>query len=630
MDDAFIEFKAAIEQLEKTDEPGPSTIEIKHNLNRLKKRLLHSLTTAQTDELNEETVVEQLKLSTIDLNQDKRISQESMLLEHIVDNAVNRDSICVHNQIKLAISAVNLQLSKVANLNDDLPLARKLLEESWLQVVNDVNKVSPNDGCDCLSLGLHTSTQVLVQFHQINEIVYLRLASLSALIELKQNLMDERDYFYELCSVANLVYNRWKDTMVVPYDLEQMFVPEKKIETVEDLVKIKRKVESLFNQISECEMNVSCDDGRDQRAAQICLQLLKRWLHVQDASKLKVAVHLANLSQYFSGKKNFAMAAHLIKSAFYVLDQFKNDNTSADEQDLQQSEASIRLIAVKYSIRLLEFSQENQSIDVSNTFQDDDQFQECSLFSNEQLANSNELYGIQKLFSNVIFTFEQARDLFKIGNSFINYCERFYSLDERCSDYVELEQDRATLYSLLAKYETDLGRKCKMLKKRVDLLEKVLNELNPIHYLNHVRKLNFELGEAYFDLLQIKEKQKQSNPSETATKLNRLCSKVIEKMHSFVQSFYEANTKRLPSRLDDSVVSSVMTAYSMIGKLHERMHSDDHQQNVNNIQTLLCAMQQVLDYAQRNPDQADLIQQNVITAENYKELFTRSLQKLAQ
>ena len=630
LNDVFGQFQTATDQLEKTED-GQTTSQVSQQLQLIKERLLGFLKENLKDQETKDNLLEN-HLSTINLNQDKRISQESMLLEGVVDTFDSETIICIHNQIKLAISTVNRQLASAASHGDDLRLARQLLEDAWLTVVNDANQDKARGGCNCRLLGLQTN--VLVDFNQINQLVYHRLDILSTLIQLRLSLTNERDYFHELCSIAIAVYDRWKVASVTPFNSEQMFSAEKRTPAEEDIMK--QKVESQFNQILECKMNVCCESGLDREAARICHRLLKRWLHVQDASKLKVAVHFASLSQYFSGKKNFAIAVHLIQSAFHVFDQFKKANIFVQSHfaELPQSEASIRLILIKYSIRLLEFSLENQSnlssveSISSKTVRNAKVLKEYSVFSDQELVDSNQLYAIDSLLSTTVSTFEEARDLFKTAILSIDECQHFYSLEERCSDYVELEQDRATLYGLLAKFETDSSRKCKMLRKRVDILEKVLNKLNPTFYLNHVRKLNFELGEAYFDLLQSKEKQGKSTDADG--KINRLCAKGIEKMHSFVQSFYEPDSKRLPDRIDDSVVSSVMTAYSMIGKLYERIPTHDDQQHVNHIEALLCSMQQVLNYAQQNPDQAYLIQQNVITAENYKELFMKLLQEVNQ
>ena len=47
-------------------------------------------------------------------------------------------------------------------------------------------------------------------------------------------------------------------------------------------------------------------------------------------------------------------------------------------------------------------------------------------------------------------------------------------------------------------------RQCKMYKRRVDLLEPLLTELNPTYYLMVIRQLQYELAEIYSDIAQCK------------------------------------------------------------------------------------------------------------------------------
>jgi len=77
----------------------------------------------------------------------------------------------------------------------------------------------------------------------------------------------------------------------------------------------------------------------------------------------------------------------------------------------------------------------------------------------------------------------------------------FYRIDGHCSDHIEIFRDHSTLYKLLAFFEADLERQCKMHKRRADLLSAVLDQLNPQYYLLVCRQLMFELAEIYSAML---------------------------------------------------------------------------------------------------------------------------------
>ncbi|EDO30384.1 predicted protein, partial [Nematostella vectensis] len=74
----------------------------------------------------------------------------------------------------------------------------------------------------------------------------------------------------------------------------------------------------------------------------------------------------------------------------------------------------------------------------------------------------------------VVSGFEEAREIFKQGQRWLTQAKEYYELDGHVSDYVQIEQDVSQLYKELAKLETDKERKCKMHKRRVDVLCAVL------------------------------------------------------------------------------------------------------------------------------------------------------------
>lgn len=61
--------------------------------------------------------------------------------------------------------------------------------------------------------------------------------------------------------------------------------------------------------------------------------------------------------------------------------------------------------------------------------------------------------------------------------------------------------DGCTMNNLLVLFGR---RQCKMHKRRVDLLEGVVKELNPTYFLTNCQELWFELGETYNDMLDTK------------------------------------------------------------------------------------------------------------------------------
>ena len=100
-----------------------------------------------------------------------------------------------------------------------------------------------------------------------------------------------------------------------------------------------------------------------------------------------------------------------------------------------------------------------------------------------------------------ITNWDTAKAAFLWSQKNLTSSQSFYSLDERCSDYVEITRDISQLYKHLIAFETDNDRACKMHRRRADLLEPLLDKLSHSHYLLAVRQIMFELGEIFSDQL---------------------------------------------------------------------------------------------------------------------------------
>lgn len=93
--------------------------------------------------------------------------------------------------------------------------------------------------------------------------------------------------------------------------------------------------------------------------------------------------------------------------------------------------------------------------------------------------------------------FSEARDVFLRTQEWLELAKDFYRIDGHCSDHVAVVRDHSTLYKVLAFFEGDLERQCKMHKRRADMIQAVLKELSMQYYLLVCRQLMFELAEVY-------------------------------------------------------------------------------------------------------------------------------------
>lgn len=69
--------------------------------------------------------------------------------------------------------------------------------------------------------------------------------------------------------------------------------------------------------------------------------------------------------------------------------------------------------------------------------------------------------------------FEEARAIFLVGQAYVNQAKEYFEMDGHVTDHIEILQDHSALFKALAFFEEDLERRCKMHKRRVDMMEPI-------------------------------------------------------------------------------------------------------------------------------------------------------------
>jgi hypothetical protein len=106
--------------------------------------------------------------------------------------------------------------------------------------------------------------------------------------------------------------------------------------------------------------------------------------------------------------------------------------------------------------------------------------------------------------SNMTLDYEQARGVFLKAQKILNETKEFFKLDGYVTDHCEILRDLSDLYTGLIFFEEDSGRKCKMHKRRLDLLQPICEELNEQYYLTLKRQLLFDCGSILSEMLDLK------------------------------------------------------------------------------------------------------------------------------
>lgn len=215
-----------------------------------------------------------------------------------------------------------------------------------------------------------------------------------------------------------------------------------------------------------------------------------------------------------------------------------------------------------------------------------------------------------KIGDKFLLTYQDAREVFLCCQTWLNKAKEYYKLDTLASDYIELIQDSSQSYSYLAFFEDDDERRAKMHKRRVDMLEDLIKEINPVYYLQYCRQLWFELGEIYSDILNIKlEKLNRTNERPTPhalKKVNMLCEKSIENYDNFLNSVKDKDG-RMPKKLEHDVIRPVVSAYAFIGRNSMKRISADKGTQLFYVQKSYDSYQAVVDICKNDQDAAAMM-----------------------
>ena len=112
--------------------------------------------------------------------------------------------------------------------------------------------------------------------------------------------------------------------------------------------------------------------------------------------------------------------------------------------------------------------------------------------------------------------YAEAKSVVKYALTTIESAKKFFTLNERASDYVDCTFDHSSIFGAIVPFEPEIDNRCKMIKRRIDMLEALSNELNPQYFLQHCRKIHYELGDIYSQQVSLKYAQHESTFAKVA------------------------------------------------------------------------------------------------------------------
>lgn len=197
-------------------------------------------------------------------------------------------------------------------------------------------------------------------------------------------------------------------------------------------------------------------------------------------------------------------------------------------------------------------------------------------------------------------TFDDAKLIFQTAKQWIDKATSYYTMENLASDHIQIMQDASQLYKSLAFFEDDSERQAKMHKRRIDILENVIKDLNPMYYMSFLRQIWYELAETSVEILDIKlDKMKASNDVPTPhalKKVNSLAEQSIKYYNSFLNSLKQPSSDEMPNKFTEETEKAALGAYFQIGGLYMKIIVPNKKSQLENSENTLKYYRALVDY----------------------------------
>ena len=315
-------------------------------------------------------------------------------------------------------------------------------------------------------------------------------------------------------------------------------------------------------------------------SAQYCQTTLSRQLEAREYDAIEWSLNCATLSQYYVTLDNFAQSRHCLAAASRILHQFKESECGSSAsaatgeeapldsrmaERLRQTEADVSRCWMKYCISLLTTSRENHGNEQERPRHKLHKFEDLELADIEATVTST-----------LVKDYEEAKLVFLACQKHIDVCKVFYTLEEYASEHVKIVHDHSNLYKLLAHFESSNELKCRMHKRRVDMLTSLQVELNPQYYLAEHQQIMIEVAETLTEMAGLKIVSASDSPTVHAVaKINKLVWNAIHTFEQFVKSFHDPGTGSLPDSIDIDYLRPILCSKLNVARLYSKLIAPD-------------------------------------------------------
>ncbi|XP_012285625.1 KIF1-binding protein homolog [Orussus abietinus] len=383
------------------------------------------------------------------------------------------------------------------------------------------------------------------------------------------------------------------------------------------------------------------------KSAVYCHTTLCHQLESDDLDYVDWALNAATLSQFFIERNCFHQGRHHLAAASYMLSEYKKklansagkseEESKAQEENFKHRSADVARCWAKYGILLLSMSRDNlmqkaeseSDIDENQT---SDENTDCLKDLKFSSLEKNLEFISSQITDKYVLDFNDARAVFLNVQKWLDEAKEYYSLEDHASDHVQIIQDMSLAYKHLAFFEESEDRQAKMHKRRLDILENLVEQLNPQYYQSACRQIWIEIGDIYSAILDIKLDRLRAtdHPAPAAiNKVNHLAKSAIMYFQKFIDSLVDfdvSDSKKFP----DNLVHLGLYSYFYVGILYSKIITPDKRMQLDNINHSYKAYKFVADYCNQHPSAIELVKTEYSVCKDIVELLPIKINKLKQ
>eukprot|EP00112_Aurelia_sp_Birch-Aquarium-sp1_P004375 Seg1494.6 transcript_id=Seg1494.6/GoldUCD/mRNA.D3Y31 product="KIF1-binding protein-like" protein_id=Seg1494.6/GoldUCD/D3Y31 len=385
--------------------------------------------------------------------------------------------------------------------------------------------------------------------------------------------------------------------------------------------------------------------GEREKSGKYCHITLIRQMETSQYEPQDWALNCATLAQFYITKDMYNFSRYCLACASCVGEEaiLKFNPEDFDENERQRAEdkvnkmkADIARCWAKYCLNLLISSHEKKLQDIQSAAgQTTQEEQNTDPMSDDDLKHLKfkglEVTSLEEgVTDKLVDNYDEAKQVFLSGQKWLQQAKEFYVLDGYVSDSIEIDQDLSQLYKYLAFFDDSFERRCKMHKRRIDLLNAPLLELNPQHFLQICRQLTFEIGDTYADMADLKKAIMEQDTTrvsvESIKKYNKLLLQGIKFYEGFVDSYRQMNKQ--PEKYEDDAVRGVLLAYFYMARLHSKYLTPEKSIKGEHLLKEKELYDFILNYCDSHPDMPKVFEEELSVTREMVALFPAKMNQV--